>query len=66
MSVPISQYQNLFTIRLGRSLHPNKKAILFRMTFAVPEMGVEPIRPNGHMALNHACLPIPAPGQKKS
>lgn len=26
-------------------------------------MGVEPIRPNGHMALNHACLPIPAPGR---
>ena len=30
----------------------------------VPRMGVEPIRPNGHMALNHACLPVPAPGQK--
>lgn len=29
----------------------------------VPRMGVEPTRPNGHMALNHACLPIPAPGQ---
>lgn len=28
----------------------------------VPEMGVEPTRPNGHMALNHACLPIPAFG----
>ena len=28
-------------------------------------MGVEPIRPNGHMALNHACLPIPAPGLNK-
>ena len=24
-------------------------------------MGIEPTRPNGHMALNHACLPIPAP-----
>lgn len=31
----------------------------------VPRMGVEPIRPNGHMALNHACLPIPAPGQMR-
>ncbi len=29
----------------------------------VPRMGVEPTRPNGHMALNHACLPVPAPGQ---
>ncbi len=27
----------------------------------VPRMGVEPTRPKGHMALNHACLPIPAP-----
>ena len=26
-------------------------------------MGLEPTRPNGHMALNHACLPIPAPGR---
>ena len=24
-------------------------------------MGIEPTRPNGHMALNHACLPVPAP-----
>ena len=29
----------------------------------VPRAGVEPARPNGHMALNHACLPIPAPGR---
>ena len=29
----------------------------------VPGAGVEPARPYGHMALNHACLPIPAPGQ---
>ena len=28
----------------------------------MPGAGVEPARPNGHMALNHACLPIPAPG----
>ncbi len=28
----------------------------------VPGAGLEPARPNGHMALNHACLPIPAPG----
>ena len=30
--------------------------------FLVPEAGLEPARPNGHMALNHACLPIPALG----
>ena len=29
----------------------------------VPRAGLEPARPNGHMALNHACLPISAPGQ---
>ena len=31
--------------------------------YKVPRAGVEPARPNGHMALNHACLPVPAPGQ---
>ena len=35
---------------------------LFKKTF-VPGMRVELIRSNEHMALNHACLPIPAPGQ---
>ena len=30
----------------------------------VPRAGVEPARPNGHMALNHACLPIPASGRE--
>ena len=29
---------------------------------AVPEARVELARPNGHMALNHACLPVPALG----
>ncbi len=33
--------------------------------YTVPRAGVEPARPNGHMALNHACLPVPAPGQYK-
>ena len=28
----------------------------------VPRAGLEPARPKGHMALNHACLPISAPG----
>lgn len=28
----------------------------------MPRAGVEPAHPEGHMALNHACLPIPAPG----
>ena len=32
----------------------------------VPGVGLEPTRPNGHMALNHACLPIPAPGRGES
>ena len=31
--------------------------------YLVPRAGLEPARPNGHMALNHACLPISAPGQ---
>lgn len=31
--------------------------------FKVPGAGVEPARPYGHMALNHACLPVPAPGR---
>ena len=30
--------------------------------YFVPRTGIEPARPNGHMALNHACLPVPAPG----
>ena len=29
----------------------------------MPGTGIEPARPNGHMALNHACLPVPASGQ---
>ena len=29
----------------------------------VPEVGVEPTRPCGHMNLNHACLPVSAPGR---
>ncbi len=35
----------------------NKKVTL---SHSVPKMGVEPTRSNEHMALNHACLPIPA------
>ncbi len=31
-----------------------------RLSHSVPKMGVEPTRSNEHMALNHACLPIPA------
>ena len=33
------------------------------LIFSVPEEGLEPSRPEGHMALNHACLPIPALGR---
>ena len=37
--------------------------LIRRLEFkVVPRMGLEPTRPKGHMALNHACLPIPAPG----
>ena len=32
----------------------------------VPGEGLEPSRPYGHMALNHACLPISAPGRVRS
>ena len=28
-------------------------------------VGIEPTRPDGHMALNHACLPVPAQAQGK-
>ncbi len=35
----------------------------FRM---VPGAGLEPARPNEHMPLKHACLPISAPGRKIS
>ncbi len=37
-----------------------------KLSRLVPKEGVEPSRPKGHMALNHACLPIPALGYKKS
>jgi hypothetical protein len=32
----------------------------------VPGAGLEPARPNEHMPLKHACLPISAPGRKIS
>ncbi len=34
---------------------------IFIVLNVVPRMGIEPTRPKGHMALNHACLPVPAP-----
>ena len=40
-----------------------KKDFANAKSLEVPGAGVEPARPNGHMALNHACLPIPAPGR---
>ena len=33
-------------------------------SFLVPGAGLEPARPNEHMPLKHACLPISAPGLK--
>ncbi len=41
-----------------RNLRNKKKEVK-----KVPGVGLEPTRPKGHMALNHACLPIPAPGR---
>jgi len=48
----------------------NKKHMIFENHVLLIEYfmrweGVEPSRPNGHMALNHACLPVPAPAQSK-
>ena len=40
-----------------------KKKREVNLALFVPRVGLEPTRPNGHMALNHACLPISAPGQ---
>ena len=40
------------------------KLIHNSLILKVPEEGVEPSRSEEHMALNHACLPIPAPGRK--
>ncbi len=42
---------------------PTAHVLLLPCGHFVPEAGVEPARPKGHMALNHACLPIPAPGR---
>ena len=40
-----------------------KKKREVNLALFVPRVGLEPTRPNGHMALNHACLPISAPGR---
>ncbi len=50
------------TIYLPLAFEPHNSTI-FQYYF-VPRTGVEPARPYGHLALNQACLPIPAPGQK--
>ena len=44
-------------------LELQKKRALCSNSLFVPRVGLEPTRPNGHMALNHACLPISAPGR---
>lgn len=36
-----------------------------RSNFKVPRTGLEPARSYEHMALNHACLPVPTPGQRR-
>ena len=48
---------------LSTILNKNKKGqnnTNVSLSHSVPKMGVEPTRSNEHMALNHACLPIPA------
>lgn len=49
------QQSKLYAVSFRRSWSP------FFDSF-VPGMRLELTRPNGHMALNHACLPIPASG----
>lgn len=55
--------KEIFTTLRASGLIPaeQKRPLFSEQSFVVPRMGVEPTRPNGHMALNHACLPIPAP-----
>ena len=47
------------------NLHQKKNEPSESDSLLVPRVGLEPTRPNGHMALNHACLPISAPGRCK-
>ena len=36
--------------------------VIIKFALMVPGAGLEPARPNEHMPLKHACLPISAPG----
>ena len=54
------KYLRYTYIKKGLTALHNKT---FRM---VPGAGLEPARPNEHMPLKHACLPISAPGRKIS
>ena len=59
---------NIFILIFIKSGLGNKlriKRVIFFTEFKlekVPRAGVEPARSNEHMALNHACLPVSAPG----
>ena len=43
-----------------------KKRVLAASRFSCPGWDSNPHALNGHMALNHACLPISAPGRCKA
>jgi hypothetical protein len=62
--VPTSQYQATSLCDLSERVFLWVLFLLIVFVF-VPRAGVEPARPNGHMALNHACLPISAPGRER-
>ncbi len=52
------KYLRYTFIKKGLTALHNKTFIM------VPGAGLEPARPNEHMPLKHACLPISAPGRK--
>jgi hypothetical protein len=54
------KYLRYTFIKKGLTALHNKTFIM------VPGAGLEPARPNEHMPLKHACLPISAPGRKIS
>lgn len=54
LKVPLkATLQNTVTRTFKRAVRPK----------SMPWRGLEPPHPCGYMTLNHACLPIPAPGQ---
>ena len=64
MPLPINDRQDYRSnAKLYRYQKAPRKSTIYKGLFLkVPGAGLEPARPKGHMALNHACLPISAPG----